>query len=56
MVETKTTELTFARQEIKMKDVPYYGMLKNQIGYIKLTRFYARCSQRREEGCLEFKE
>ena len=30
---------TLTRKEIKMKAVPYYGMMKDDIGYIKLNEF-----------------
>ncbi|UTW64218.1 S41 family peptidase [bacterium SCSIO 12741] len=30
---------TLARENIKIKDVPYYGMLTDKVGYIKLTGF-----------------
>lgn len=35
----KEIEKTFHRQEITLDNVPYYGMLKNGIGYIKLNEF-----------------
>jgi len=31
---------TITRQEIKVKDVPYYGMINDHIGYIKYTGFH----------------
>jgi carboxyl-terminal processing protease len=31
--------VTFKREEIKVADVPYYGMLDDKTGYIKLTSF-----------------
>ena len=30
---------TLSRENIKIKDVPYYGMLTDKVGYIKLTGF-----------------
>lgn len=30
---------TIVREEIKIKNVPYYGMLDNQVGYIRLSGF-----------------
>lgn len=53
--ETKTTELTFSRQEIKMKDVPYYGMLNNEVGYIKLTGFTQDAAKEVKEALLNLK-
>lgn len=35
----KEIEQKFHRQEITLENVPYYGMLKNEIGYIKLNEF-----------------
>ena len=38
---TRNKKLTFAieRKEIKLPNLPYYGMLDDQIGYIKLDQF-----------------
>lgn len=35
----KEIEKTFKREEITLDNVPYYGMIKNDIGYIKLNEF-----------------
>lgn len=35
----KVFEKTLTRQEIKLKPVPYYGFVGNEIGYIKLNEF-----------------
>jgi len=32
-------KITIARDEIKIPDVPYFGMLKDQVGYVKLNSF-----------------
>lgn len=37
--EESLKTFTVTRQEIKIKNVPYYGMLDNEIGYIKLRGF-----------------
>jgi carboxyl-terminal processing protease len=34
-----TIHVTMKREEIRIKNVPYYGMLNDSIGYIKLDRF-----------------
>ncbi len=34
---------TITRQEIKISSVPYYGMVTNDIGYIRLTQFTEDC-------------
>jgi len=35
----KPIEFNIVREDIKVKDVPYFGMLDKEIGYIKLTGF-----------------
>ena len=37
--ESSELEKTLTREEIKIKDVPYYGMIDKNTGYIKLTGF-----------------
>lgn len=37
--EDKPLEFEIKRENIKIKDIPYYGMLNEDIGYIKLTGF-----------------
>jgi carboxyl-terminal processing protease len=32
-------KITIARDEIKIPDVPYFGMLKDEVGYVKLNSF-----------------
>ncbi|MCY7410589.1 MAG: S41 family peptidase [Chitinophagales bacterium] len=42
----KNTELkTFMREEVKVNSVPYWGMVNNNIGYIRLTQFTENCGQ-----------
>jgi C-terminal peptidase (prc) len=36
---TKTQTFNVVRKEIKLPNIPYYGMLENHIGYIKLDQF-----------------
>lgn len=42
---TKVDEVTFKREEIKVPDVPYFGMLSEQTGYVKLNAFTQTASQ-----------
>lgn len=37
--------VTMTREEIKLKNVPYYGMLEDKVGYIRLTGFTERAGQ-----------
>ncbi len=36
---------TLVREEVKINSVSYYGMLENDIGYIRLAQFTENCSQ-----------
>lgn len=42
---TKVDQVTFKREEIKVPDVPYFGMLSEQTGYVKLNAFTQTASQ-----------
>lgn len=43
--ETKPLEKIITRQEIKIKSVPYFGVIKDGVGYIRLTQFTENCSK-----------
>jgi len=43
------------RQKIEMKSVPYYGIIDNNIGYIKLTSFTQNCASEVKNACIELK-
>ena len=49
---TKTLE----RENIKIEDVPYYGMLDQEVGYIKLTSFTQTASQEFIKAFNDLKE
>ncbi|PCJ89863.1 MAG: peptidase S41 [Flavobacteriales bacterium] len=49
-------EKTIIRQEIKIKDVPYYGMVDDSIGYIKLNGFTETASKELKEAFKDLKE
>jgi len=44
------------REEVKIKDVPYYAMLKNDVGYIKLTGFTESASKEVKTALVSLKE
>lgn len=44
------------REDVKIKDVPYAGMIQNGIGYIKLNSFTETASKELKEAFLELKE
>ncbi|MBK6399412.1 MAG: S41 family peptidase [Bacteroidetes bacterium] len=53
--EEKPFEKILMREEIKVKPVPYYGMLDNKIGYIKLNSFTENCAKDVAEALKELK-
>ena len=52
----KTMEKNFERQEIKIKDVPYYGMLDQHTGYITLNSFTQTASKEFTEAFKALQE
>ena len=54
--EKKPFEKTLEREEIKVKSVPYYGMITNDIGYIKLTGFTENAGQEVSDALKALKE
>ncbi len=59
-VETPFTQqrrkVVITRQKIKVKSVPYYGMVADGIGYIRLSNFTEDCSQEVKEALLDLKK
>ena len=37
-------DITIVRERVQVKSVPYYGMLSDSVGYIKLSAFQYKCS------------
>ncbi len=54
--QTTPTEISLKREEIKVKSVPYYSMLNDETGYIKLTSFTENCSNDVKDALLKLKE
>lgn len=52
----KPFEIELVREEIKMGNVSYYGMLPNSIGYIKLNQFLEDSAQEVKDALLELKK
>lgn len=50
----ETVKIT--RDEIKVPDIPYAGMLNNEVGYIKLTSFTQTASSEVKKNFLSLKE
>ncbi len=53
--ESKPVELSLLREEIKVKDVPYAGMLNSETAYIKLTGFTKDAAKEVKEALLKLK-
>lgn len=54
--EKKPMEITLVREDIKIKNVPYYGVVSEGIGYIKLYGFTENASKEVKNALLELKE
>lgn len=52
----KTMTFNIIREEIKMPNIPYSGMLDNQIGYVKLDQFTEKAGTEVREAFLKLKE
>ncbi|HOY40363.1 MAG TPA: S41 family peptidase, partial [Chitinophagales bacterium] len=46
----------FNREEIKIENVPYFGMVNDKVGYIKLTMFTDNASQEVQDALKELKK
>jgi carboxyl-terminal processing protease len=53
--EKDVLEKTVMRDEIKINNVPYHGMLDNGIGYVKLTGFTDNAAQEVKDALLDLK-
>jgi carboxyl-terminal processing protease len=55
--ESKPIEKTIKREEIKLKSVPYYGMLPDKkTGYIRFTNFTENCSEAVKDALVELRD
>jgi len=54
--EPKPFTLEIAREKITVESVPFYGMLNENVGYIKLTSFTQNCSGDVKKALLELKQ
>lgn len=52
----KTMTFNIIREEIKMPNIPYSGMLDDQIGYVKLDQFTEKAGSEVREAFLKLKE
>jgi carboxyl-terminal processing protease len=54
--EKKPIEKIISREEIKIKSVSYYGMVSEDVGYIKLTGFTENAAGEVKEALVELKK
>ena len=54
--EPKPFEKLVVREEIKVKSVPYFAMLDNEVGYIRLISFTDNCGKDVKDALLELKK
>ncbi len=54
--EEQPREVTVTREEIKIKDVPYYGLAEEKTGYIKLNGFTESASAEVKAALKDLKE
>ncbi len=52
----KTMELNLTREEIRQNNVSYYGMLANNVGYIKLDKFLENSAQEVKDALTNLKK
>jgi carboxyl-terminal processing protease len=54
--ESKPLEISFTREEIKLLNVPYFGLVGKDVGYIKLSSFTQDATKEVKEAFLKLKE
>ncbi|MCX6266865.1 MAG: S41 family peptidase [Bacteroidetes bacterium] len=54
--ESKPFEKSILRENIKIDNIPYYGMVEKTIGYIKLTGFTQNAAKELKQAYLKLKE
>jgi carboxyl-terminal processing protease len=56
LTQAKPIEITIARGVVKTPNVPHYGMINNEVGYILLTDFSATAAKEIKTATLELKD
>lgn len=49
-------EVSFKREKVQIKSVPYYGMLSNDVGYIKMRSFTRNVTKEVKDAFFELKK
>ena len=52
----KKIQKTFTREEVKVKSIPYMGMVEDGIAYVRLRSFTRNCSKEVKDAIIELKE
>ncbi|MEJ7780126.1 MAG: S41 family peptidase [Daejeonella sp.] len=52
----KPVEVNIQREEIRQENVPYYGMLQDNVGYIKLDKFLENSAQEVKNALIDLKK
>jgi carboxyl-terminal processing protease len=52
----KPKEINIIREEIRQANVPYYGMLDNNVGYIKLDKFLENSAKEVKDALFELRK
>lgn len=56
MGQDKLLDIEFKREKIKISNVPYYGMVSNDVGYVQLTEFTPDAGKEVRTAMLSLKE
>ena len=54
--QNKKLSFNIKREEVKLPNLPYYGMLDNEIGYIKLDQFTENAGKEVKDAFLDLKK
>ncbi len=54
--EEKTLKIKITREEVKMKNIPYYGIMNNNVAYIALTAFTENAGKNVQSAFMELEE
>ena len=54
--EDKVFDVSFKREKVQIKSVPYYGMLTDEVGYIKMGSFTRNVSKEVKDAFLSLKK
>jgi len=54
--DTTTQEIEIVREKVKIPSIPYYGMIRDNIGYISLTQFNPNAASEVKKAFTDLKE